>query len=100
MKTQFTPGPWTLCETSQGRDMAVTIADQELAVVWNAGPQCGAVEVREEALATARAIAALPDLVAALERINEYSLNSAHSENVLRGTICVMAETALAKVRG
>lgn len=108
-KFNFTPGPWTMesAVNAEGSELTIVTPDYQFSIADAYFVHAdGMSPTYAEAVANARAIAALPDLVAALEGmlsapaiINcDYGLwSTADPENYVRARI---ARDALAKVRG
>ena len=77
MTTKHTPGPWLLrtTQTSSGLCHIVSAADWRGAFIYGDGIRKGvddALPKAQELAANARLIAAAPDLLEALQRIEEY----------------------------
>lgn len=101
MKTKHTPGPWT--EQSQGRDLSYIHAKKDnFHVVLVASVEtCGTVDVEfiseAEKQANARLIAACPELLEALEKIEVMLQSNKDAESDF---LLTLIQPAIKKAKG
>ncbi len=76
--SKHTPGPWGLVYYAKGAHLPIPIGEHKTIAVFADGPQRGDVAYMQhglygddQALATARLIAAAPDMLAALQNVRD-----------------------------